>query len=417
MKKIFIDKYYYPHITKMLDSFNKKERLPLLTFIINQAANQICLIGGRSDEPTMVKLPFDGQDPTLQDGKWSIDADMFKYYFHHCLKNVLEIELEVDEQTSGETYIIGYTHDQAVRHWQCGPPCQEHLAYFTTIENKSYQCISVDALTSILDVAESHRPLEFFQIDKANNEIKVQRDNDVSTFPMPNVLEKKVDLVTNQEGLSVLKHVCSNTQSDSIMINVDNEQLTVTDGQHYYSRSLASLTDFENKSKVNYETEVKCVVNISSLKTEIETYTRVNQIKSNNMSLLYIINNEAYISGFGFTSDGFNSLSALHISAKKNILYNINLKQLKDIPIKDITGMKSMVLRILKAPDGSRKLGFYNEHDSKRPYNSIPITLDTSSQNLNAMEKLRLVLINKKKIKKRVTSNRILLALTRFNRL
>ncbi len=56
-----------------------------------------------------------------------------------------------------------------------------------------------------------------------------------------------------------------------------------------------------------------------------------------------------------------------------------------------------MVLRILKAPDGSRKLGFYNEHDSKRPYNSIPITLDTSSQNLNAMEKLRLVLINKKK--------------------
>lgn len=381
----------------MLDSVDKKERLSLLTVIIDKAANHICLIGGKSDEPTMVKLPFDRQDPTLRDGKWSIDADMFKYYYHHCLKNKLEIEFEVDQQTNGDTYLIGYTHNQGVRRWQCGSCCQEHLDYFTTIDTILYQSISANALRSLLDVAESHSPLEFFKIDKTNNEMKVQRDNDVSIFSLPSNLEAEIDLVTNQEGLKILEHVCEHNESGTIMINVDNEQLTVTDGQHCYSRSLASLTEFENKSKVNYETEVKCVVDISSLKTEIETYTRVNQIKSNNISLLYIINNEAYISGFGFSSDGFNSLSALHISAKKSILYNINLKQLKDIPIKDITGMKSMVLRILKAPDGSRKLGFYNEHDSKRPYNSIPITLDTSSQNLNAMEKLRLVQLKKKK--------------------
>lgn len=381
----------------MLDSVDKKERLSLLTVIIDKAANHICLIGGKSDEPTMVKLPFDRQDPTLRDGKWSIDADMFKYYYHHCLKNKLEIEFEVDQQTNGDTYLIGYTHNQGVRRWQCGSCCQEHLDYFTTIDTILYQSISANALRSLLDVAESHSPLEFFKIDKTNNEMKVQRDNDVSIFSLPSNLEAEIDLVTNQEGLKILEHVCEHNESGTIMINVDNEQLTVTDGQHCYSRSLASLTEFENKSKVNYETEVKCVVDISSLKTEIETYTRVNQIKSNNISLLYIINNEAYISGFGFSSDGFNSLSALHISAKKSILYNINLKQLKDIPIKDITGMKSMVLRILKAPDGSRKLGFYNEHDSKRPYNSIPITLDTSSQNLNAMEELRLVRIKKKK--------------------
>ncbi len=395
MKKIFIDKNYYPHITKMLNSFDKKERLPLLTFIINQSANHICLIGGKNNEPTMVELPFDGQDPTLLDGTWSIDADMFKYYYHHCLKNVLEIELEVNEQTSGETYIIGYTHDQAVRRWQCVTPCQEHLDYFTAIKSKSYQRISIDALEPILDLADSHRPLEFFQIDKTNNEIKVQRDNDISTFSLPGNLEAEIDLVANQEGLSVLKHVCGNAQSDSILINVDNEQLTVTDGQHYYSRSLASLTDFENKSKVNYETEVKFVVDISSLKTEISVYKQVNQIKEKRTSLLYIINNEAYISGFGFTIDGFNSLSALHISAKQAFLYNIDLKQLIDVKIKEITSMKSMVLRILKASDGSRKLGFYNENDTERPYDSIPITLDTDSHNLSEMETLRLVLANK----------------------
>ncbi|WP_318401278.1 hypothetical protein [Photobacterium leiognathi] len=414
MKKIFIDKHYYPHITKMLDSFDKKERLPLLTFIIDQAANHICLIGRKSGEPTMVKLPFDGQDPTLQDGTWSIDADMFKYYYQNCLKSVLEnehIELEIDEHASGDTYVIGYTHDQGVRRWKCDSPCQEHLDYFTTIGNKSYQSISVDALAPILNVADSHRPLEFFKIDKTKNEITVQRDNDVSTFPLPDDLEEKVDLVANQEGLSVLKHVCGNTQSDLIMFNIDNEQLTVTDGQHCYSHSLASLTEFENKSKVDYETEVKCVVDISSLKSEIETYTRVNQIKSNNLSLLYIIDNEAFLSGFGFTVESFKSLSALSISAKESFLYNVNLKQLNAIKIRDITSMKGMILRILKAPDGSRKLGLYNEHDTQLPYNSIPIILDTNSHNLKAMQNL---LPLDKKIEKTVSNNQTLSALTIF---
>lgn len=275
MKKIFIDKHYYPHITKMLDSFDKKERLPLLTFIINQSANHICLIGGKNNEPTMVELPFDGQDPTLQDGTWSIDADMFKYYYHHCLKNVLDNE-----------------------------------------------------------------------------------------------------------------HICSHAESDSILINVDNEQLTVTDGQHYYSRSLASLIDFENKSKIDYKTEVKFVVNISRLFEEIDEYIKVNEIKKNNTTLLYIVDNEAYISGFGFTVEGFKSLSALYISAKESFLYNVNLKQLNAIKIRDITSMKGMILRILKAPDGSRKLGLYNEHDTQLPYNSIPIILDTNSHNLKAMQNL-----------------------------
>ncbi|MGD6735115.1 hypothetical protein ACP5PY_01565 [Photobacterium leiognathi subsp. mandapamensis] len=391
MKKIFIDKHYYPHITKMLDSFDKKERLPLLTFIIDQAANHICLIGGKNNEPTMVELPFDGQDPTLQDGTWSIDADMFKYYYHHCLKSVQEnehIKLEIDEHASSDTYVIGYTHDQAVRRWQCVTPCQEHLDYFTAIKSKSYQCITIDALEPLLDLADSHRPLEFFQIDKTNNEIKVQRDNDVSTFSLPNNLEAEIDLIANQEGLSVLKHVCGNAQSDSILINVDNEQLTVTDGQHYYSRSLASLTDFENKSKIDYKTEVKFVVNISRLFEEIDEYIKVNEIKKNNTTLLYIVDNEAYISGFGFTVEGFKSLSALYISAKESFLYNVNLKQLNAIKIRDITSMKGMVLRILKAPDGSRKLGLYNEHDTQLPYNSIPIILDTNSHNLKAMQNL-----------------------------
>lgn len=172
------------------------------------------------------------------------------------------------------------------------------------------------------------------------------------------------------------------------MINVDNEQLTVTDGKHSQSCSLESLSEFNNKPKANYTTEVKCVVKIYALKSEIEAYTRVHQIKHNNISLLYFTQNDVYLSGFGCTVDSFQNLSALDITTKQPLLYNINLRQLLKVRIKNITELKGMTLRILKTADGSRKLAFYNEHDPKRPYASIPIELNTNNNDLMAMQTL-----------------------------
>ena len=70
MKTILIDKQYYPHIMLMIDAIDKKERTSLITFIIDKAANTISVIGGKRDALRIIKLPFEGQDPTLQNGKW-----------------------------------------------------------------------------------------------------------------------------------------------------------------------------------------------------------------------------------------------------------------------------------------------------------------------------------------------------------
>lgn len=391
MKTILIDKQYYPHIINMINAIDKKERASLTTFIIDKAANTISIIGGKRDALRIIKLPFKGQDPTLQDGKWSIDADMFKDYCQDCLKpntDNKEIILELDEQSKNDSYVIGYANDHAVRRWQCVVACEEHLKYVASLAHKTFQTVSISALQPMLEVASSHCPLEFFKIDKAQHEITVQRDNDISTMLLPKDLIPEIDLVANQDGLDILKHTCQHTQSDTLMINVDNEQLTVTDGQHSQSCSLESLSDFYNKPKTDYTTEVKCIVDIYALKSEITTYTRINQIKHNNISLLYCTQNNVYISGFGFTVDSLQNLSALDITAKQPLLYNINLRQLLKVRIKNITDMKGMTLRILKATDGSRKLAFYNERDPKRPYASIPIELNTDNNDLMAMQAL-----------------------------
>ncbi|MEC6816237.1 hypothetical protein VXS05_14480 [Photobacterium toruni] len=204
MKTILIDKQYYPHIINMIDAIDKKERASLITFIIDKAANTISVIGGKRDALRIIKLPFKGQDPTLQDGKWSIDADMFKYYCQDCLKpntDNKEIILELDEQSKNDSYVIGYANDHAVRRWQCIAACEEHLEYVASLTHKTFQIVTISALQPMLEVASSHYPLEFFKIDKALHEITVQRDNDISTMALPMGLIPEIDLVANQDGL------------------------------------------------------------------------------------------------------------------------------------------------------------------------------------------------------------------------
>ncbi|WP_318481529.1 hypothetical protein [Photobacterium leiognathi] len=391
MKNILIDKQYYPQIINMINATDNKKRTSLITFIIDKAANTITLIGGKHNAQKVIKLPFEGQDPTLQDGKWSIDDNMFKYYCQVYLKNNTdnkEIILTCGKESKTGRHVIGFEENGAFRRWQYEAVCEEHLEYVASLAHKTFQTISVSALHPMLEVASSHSPLEYFKIDKAQHEITIMRDNDISRTPLPQDLIPEIDLAANQDGLDILKHTCQHTQSDTLMINIDNEQLTVTDGQHSQSCSLESLSEFYNKVKINYTTEVKCVFDIYALKSEIEAYTHINQIKHNNISLLYFTQTDVFISGFGTTVDSFKNLSALDITVKEPLLYNINLRQLLKVRIKNITDMKGITLRILKAPDGSRKLAFYNERDPKRPYTSIPIELNTDNNALMTIQTL-----------------------------
>ena len=50
-----------------------------------------------------------------------------------------------------------------------------------------------------------------------------------------------------------------------------------------------------------------------------------------------------------------------------------------NVKIKDLTEAKQMKLQILKASDGKRILGFYNERNPQYPYDTVPVELDMQS--------------------------------------
>ncbi len=377
-------------LSEMIKPIDNKERIPMVTFIIDTVVSTFFIIGGKSDSLRVISVPFKDQDTTLKTGKWSIDAGMFKDYIQDYLKSYndsQELILEFHDQSKTSSYIIGYTIDGAIRRWECSAACEKHLDHIKSLENKNYQDVSTSALQSMIKIAKSHYPLEWIKIDSTKCEITVQRDDDISTVTLPKDFPLEIDFIANQNSLDTIEHICQNTQSSTLMINIDNEQLNITDGQYSLSCSLNALLAFNDKL-TNYKMEGTCVVNIHALKSEIKTYIRVNEIKHNNINLLYFTKNDVYISGFGFTVKSFQNLSALCVTTKQPLLYKINLRELLKVPFKKITKMKEITLKILQAADGSRKLAFYNEHDLKRPYTSIPIELNTNKSDLKAMQDL-----------------------------
>ncbi|WP_318478287.1 hypothetical protein [Photobacterium leiognathi] len=392
MKTILIGKQYHPKISTMLNVTDKKYRAtPLVTFIIDRKKNKLSLIGGRNGELSVITVPLEEQAPQLKDSKWSMDAQMFNDYCQNCLDNASDDEpivFFVDEQPNMETYIIGVTSNYSVRRWQCEEPCQEHLDHFTALEHRHFLSSSTDILKTILNQANYQRPFDSLKMNKGQNEIMVQRDNAILRFALPNNLAADIDLVVDRAGLEILENVCQHAQSDSIMVSISNEQMTVSDGQHHYSAPRQSLPNFEKKSKNNAEIEATLIVNILTLKSETYTYKSVHQIKHNNTSLILITENEAYLSALGSTVESFQRLSTLNITASEPNLYSINLSQLLKVKIKDITAMNSVTMRILKTRDGSRKLAFYNERDNDHPYSSIPITRNRNKDDLNNMQNL-----------------------------
>lgn len=381
-------------LTEMTNLIDNKDRIPLVTFIIDKTANSFLIIGGKSDSPMIISVPFKDQDPTLKTGKWSIDAGMFKEYiqdYSKLHKDSQELILEIDEKSKTDRYIIGYTNDNAVRRWKINTPCKEHLDYFLSLSDKAFQVIPKSALELILQVAKDHSPLELIKVDSTQNKIFIQHESDISTVTLQkdSLSKLKIDLIANQNSLDTIKYICENTESNTLMINTDNENLTITDGKQTLSCSLNSPSEFNHK--IHYTEEIKFIVNIKDIKSETRAYININQIKSNNTSLFYFTQNNAYISGIGFTVESFQNLSADYISAKESYLYNIDLRKLLEVKFNKITKLKKITLRVLKGTDGSRKLAFYNEYDAAFPHTLIPIELNTNNDDLKAMQELRLI--------------------------
>lgn len=399
MAKIIFKPEHHKPINHLLEMINKSDTEARITFFIDEMTCKI--IGGMGDNLQIIKLNTDKQWG-LKCGEWSISASSLKQYWNNqkeLVKSKTDFYIEVNyNKKSTYPFIDTLTEHESRLYFQAKSAITEHLTFLSLAEQSRQHTLSTSKAREIIKAAEIHTPFDTFEINKERAQIRIERDNEIIPYTIPESLKPEFNLLLNKHSVSQLSNLCDSTSAETISIYIDDERAIFSDGSRVISSSLLSLRDYANKKEISFAVEQKLVVNIDTFKKEIENYRDIALIKQANEALLYIDNHCVMFAGLTDETGGNCFLSAEHIGQTQPTVYRIDLSELSKIRVKDITTATQIKIQLLLGNDGKRKLGFYSDRDANQPYQSVyDIEL--------APEKMNLVLDAKKALEKKIKEN------------
>ena len=379
MAEIQIKPNLLPLLFNFVRTFKRSDPLPFVTFIINNKINSLKIIGGPSEALQVLDIPLEA-NKLLKTGEWSINASLFKTYCLSPIQANKPLVIDVDYLESTKyPQLKALTDDGAWRSWQAVSICEKHIKHLTELSNKTFQTISTNTAKTMIEIAQAHTPFEFFELKKDSQDIRLQRNDTIIPYVLPGNMNSDIDIVLNQESTLMLDTLCQYTKEDTLQIYFDNEHVIFSDGVQTVTSSLLSLAEFYQRDTISYETESRLIVNAFEFRDELREYIKVDQIRHTNQGFVYIDNDDVMVSGLGDITNCARFITTLeHTLKEKHLLYRINLRDIIKVKIKGVVSAHQMKLQFLKGSDGSRKLGFYNNLESKHPYDSVVVELDHS---------------------------------------
>ncbi|WP_076542444.1 hypothetical protein [Shewanella sp. UCD-KL21] len=360
-------------ISHLVDAISDKDPIPYVTIVI-ESKEVGYLIGGQSDFPSMVQLPLNN-DWGLKKGQWSLCASSFRTWWRAELKNTLNetpITIEAEYAKQQKLPLLNGLMAHVSRLYiQAKPPIEAHLAFLEQHKNQTYQSLPTDSARRILEIADSHQPLDVFELNKEQQKVRIERDNNIQTCALPENMEVTHGILLNKESVVQLERICHNTDAQHIQYYLDDERAIFSDGNSVSSSSLASLREYRLKKETIYRTEVKIIINIYDFKEDLKKYLSITPLKKANQALLYIDKDYVMLASLVEETGSNRFIRTKQIECDKPTLYSINLSQLERVRIKDMTDAKQMKIAVLINEQGELKLGFYNDRDNTDPYQSI----------------------------------------------
>ncbi|MCG9730954.1 hypothetical protein L1D44_14115 [Shewanella sp. Isolate13] len=360
-------------ISHLVDDISDKDPIPYVTVVI-ETKEVGYLIGGQSDFPSMVKLPLNS-DWGLKKGQWSLCASSFSTWWRAESKNTLDetpISIEVEYGKQQKLPLLNGLMAQVSRLYiQAKPPIESHLAFLEQHKNQTYQVLPTDSARVILEVADSHQPFDVFELNKEQQKVRIERDNNIQTCALPENMDVTHGILLNKESVVQLERICHNSDAEQIQYYLDDERAIFSDGNRVSSSSLASLREYRLKKETVYRTEVKIIINIYDFKEDLKKYLSITPLKKANQALLYIDADYVMLASLVEETGSNRFIRTKHIECDKPSLYSINLSQLNRVPIKDMTSAEQMKIAVLINEQGELKLGFYNDRNNSDPYQSI----------------------------------------------
>jgi hypothetical protein len=399
MSKIIFKPEHHQPICHLLEMVNKSDTEARISFVIDEMTCKI--IGGMGDNLQIISLETE-KKWGIKSGDWSISASSLKQYWNNqkeLIKSKTDFYIEVNyKKKSTYPFVDTLTEHESRLYFQSKAAIAKHVEFLSLAEQSKQHTLSTSKAKDIIKAAETHTPFDTFEINKERAQIRIERDNEIIPYALPESLKPEFNLLLNKDSVSQLSNLCDSTSAETVSIYIDDERAIFSDGSRVISSSLLSLRDYANKKEMSFTVEQKLVVNIYTFKKEIENYRDIALIKQANEALLYIDNHCVMFAGLTDETGGNRFLSAEHIGQTRPTVYRIDLSELSKVKVKDITTATQIKIQMLLGNDGKRKLGFYSDRDANQPYQSVyDIEL--------APEKMNQVLDAKKALEKKIKEN------------
>lgn len=167
-----------------------------------------------------------------------------------------------------------------------------------------------------------------------------------------------------------------------------DDQVTLTIENQIYCHSLTELAEFRLRKTQHFNIELALTLNFNELKKEVRAYQEYPEAKKTKAAYLLIENSELTICSNTENCHFACPILVEDISGVSDArLYLVDLKEIKDAPITDVTSTEEMKVRVLIDDNGVRKLGFYNSKNNNHPYASIRI--DAAQSEVNEILQLK----------------------------
>ena len=390
-------------ISKQLQA--KKADYGVSVFISPKDAT-VTWVGGSNPNYSLIVQPIE-KGHGLKQAKFYIPGDFFK----HSLKSVIAFNRKstgslllplIFELEYKNGKYINATHVEipdisipslnpiypSCRKFDLVAAFKKHVEYIDTLPQRAVVEFSIADLDKLDMNVNPLGNFEYLQLESNSHNLRFQRGGNVGIETLSSNIPLPVTLTINNETYQQLRHICQETQSQTVAIAQEGELITIRSPEKTVTRSIAGLTAFIETQQNQSTIEVTLIADIQSFKGEIESHADYKSEKKADQCYFLIDDNKIYMSST-ISADGLSkAVYAKSIKSEQTRLYRFHPKELINTHINDLISMAQVKICIVINENHERFFEFYSStKEGSLPYVQIPVeTIDTSVSNINKIK-------------------------------
>lgn len=253
---------------------------------------------------------------------------------------------------------------------------QVHLDYFNARSAEEFTQYKKDSLLGFIQHADKEcKPFEYIVVESnesVGDRVKVQRDGEVFYQELSTRSQLNLNVCLDKHSISTLESICASSNEESIGMRVDLGSISFQTGGCISKIKIPDHADFLSKTTRKKEVIISFLLDAYKLKDELESYTKLNSIKKQDKSYLFITNRRLVVCAESEKLKCADILELIDMSTVNNeLLLMVNLHDFKDLKIKDVTEFNKMKASITRSEIGDYQFSFFHSSDPDHAFFSV----------------------------------------------